>query len=97
MFRTSQPYPYRATQYDLFIDNKQNPMVHVWRYSEVGKQVKFPHGYEYRYSTIGVKLEPFFLSDFLQNPFDVLPVEYQFQKDEIIQWLRKEGYEPQTI
>jgi hypothetical protein len=63
------------------------------------RQVKSQYriGWENEERWIGKRWEPILLSDFLDNPFEVVPVEHSFQREEILAWLHKEGYEPQAI
>lgn len=98
MMRTSQPYPYRATTYDLHI-NTTDKTLHVMRYAMETRQVKSRShsGWDREQHYIGRQWDPILLSDFLANPFKVVPVEHEFQRKEIVEWLRKEGYEPQEV
>ena len=98
--RTSTPNHPRDVQYDLWIVTKDGKkVVDVWRYANEIRQVKSQHrcGWETERRYIGTRLDPIPLSDFLEKPFEILPVEREHQRKEIIEWLRKEGYEPQTV
>ena len=98
MFRTSQPHPYKTSEYEIHINDKADPPeVYITRFAMRERWVKLPHGYEPDHQFVGRRLDPLPLSDFLANPFDFLPVEHDFQRCEIIEWLRKEGYEPYTV
>lgn len=98
MMRTSQPYPYRATMYDLHINTKVDPpTLHVMRYANEWREFNTSYGRDREAHFICRRWDPIPLSDFIANPFEVVPVEHEFQREEILEWLRKEGYGPQEV